>query len=215
MLSFPAMKFSPHLPALLVLLGACRSAGVGPWSPQFTPPGGLDTERLHLEPLGPQHAELDHAAFMASREYLRRTLHWGEWPREEMTVDQNAADLRRHWTRFALREAYAYTVLSPDRARSLGCVYLEPERIDFGEDPSVLLAYWVAEGELAADLDRHLLASVLEWLASEWPFKTVFIAPYAGDVRARELAVELRMQPVDVGGAGVPDRSVFACEVDT
>ena len=209
MLSFSPVKFSLLLPALLALC-ACRSAGAGPWSPGFGPPGRLDTQRVHLEPLGPQHAELDHAAFMASREYLRRTLQWGDWPRADMTVDQNAADLRRYWTRFALREGYAYTVLSPDRTRCLGCVYLEPERIDHGADPSVLLAYWVAESELAADLDRHLVAAVLDWLASEWPFETVFVAPHAGDVRARALAAELRMQPVEVGGEGVPDRAVFA-----
>jgi hypothetical protein len=204
------MKFSLALPALLALLGACRSAGVSPWSPGFVPPGYLETPRVHLEPLGPRHAELDHAAFMANREYLRRTLHWGEWPREDMTVEENEADLQRHWTQFALREAYAYTVLSPDRTRCLGCVYLEPERIEFGADPSVLLAYWVRESELAGDLDRHLIGSMLEWLVSEWPFKTVFFAPHVDDVRARDLAAEFGMRPVVVSGEGVPDRAVRA-----
>ena len=210
MLSSPVMKISCLLPLTLALLGACRSASVGPWSQKFTPPSGYDTQRIHLEPLGAQHAEIDHAAFMSSRDYLKRTLHWGDWPREDMTVEENTADLQRHWTEFAMREAYAFTVLSPDRTRCLGCVYLNPERIGFGDDPSVLLAYWVVESELANNLDRHLVKSVLEWIRRDWPFKTVFLAPHIDDARARGLAVEFRMRPIEVSGEAVSDRTIFA-----
>jgi hypothetical protein len=32
----------------------------------FYPPTSLDTSQLHIEPLGPQHNQADHAAWMSS-----------------------------------------------------------------------------------------------------------------------------------------------------
>ena len=87
-----------------------------PWTAEFQPPMVLDTPRFHLEPLGPQHAELDYEAFMSSREHLLATLHWGGWPSADATVEGNRADLTRHADEFVAGEAYAYTVLTPDRS---------------------------------------------------------------------------------------------------
>jgi hypothetical protein len=39
----------------------------------FEPPSSLVTDRFHLEPLGPQHNEADHAAWMSSIEHIRST----------------------------------------------------------------------------------------------------------------------------------------------
>ena len=41
-------------------------------------------------------ADLDYAAFMGSREHLRRTLEWGPWPKPDMTLEANAKDLANH-----------------------------------------------------------------------------------------------------------------------
>ena len=95
-----------------------------PWRDMgFVPSEGLRTERLVLEPLAPRHVELDHAALMGSREHLLRTLHWGDWPREGFTVEENLDDLEMHWGEFEDRTGFAFTVLNPARDRCLGCRY--------------------------------------------------------------------------------------------
>jgi len=160
-----------------------------PWVAAFTPPEMLTTERMHLEPLAPRHVELDFAALMGSREHLQRTLHWGDWPRADFTVQENARDLQRHEREFVAREAYAYTVLSPDRTRCLGCVYLEP--LPGGGERTVGLAYWVIESELAAQLDRHLLENLLPWFAERWPFDEVVLLNHLDNERGAELADSL------------------------
>jgi len=39
----------------------------------FAPPTSLATDQFHLEPLGPQHNQADHAAWMSSIEHIRST----------------------------------------------------------------------------------------------------------------------------------------------
>lgn len=152
--------------------GAPASASGDPWSLDYQPPLELDTKRVHLEPLAPEHVELDYAALMGSREHLMSTLHWGNWPSEDFTVEENRVDLERHWQEFQGNQAYAYTVLSPDRERCLGCVYLMPSDGE-GWEMSAEMAYWVIESELANELDRHLLESLLTWFESDWAFDRV------------------------------------------
>jgi hypothetical protein len=102
-------------------------------------PEPLNTTRFVLEPLEEKHAELDFEALMSCRARLRGELQWGEWPPEEFTLELNRADLRGHHDEFIRRRAFAYTVLSPDRARCLGCVYLER----CAEIDGAQLAFWV------------------------------------------------------------------------
>ncbi|QDU69013.1 GNAT family N-acetyltransferase [Engelhardtia mirabilis] len=169
--------------------------GSGPWAKSFSPPLALDTERLHLEPLSPEHVELDFAALMGSREHLQRTLGWGDWPREDFTVAENRVDLERHWAEFEAREGYAYTVLSPDRSKCLGCIYLVA--LPVPADDVAALAYWVIEPELATDLDRHLLESLTAWFERDWPLRRVCLIESAANPRGRALARELGFGPDD------------------
>ena len=170
-----------------------------PWSPHFDPPVLLETDRVRLEPLAPRHAELDFEALMGSREHLQRTLHWGDWPRKDFTLDENRQDLQRHWDEFERREAYAYTVLSPDGARCIGCIYLNPiELPDLPDgERAGMLALWVVEDELESDLDRHLAQSVLAWFEGEWPLDLVFFLPHVDDGRGATLLAELGLAELD------------------
>ena len=174
----------------LLLSGAsgCTRSSTNPWDSQFSPPETLDTDRVHLEPLAPRHAEMDLAAALSSREHLLRTLHWGTWPRADMTVDQNRRDLARHWKEFEERKGYAYTVLRPDRQKCLGCVYLSPAKDDH---EGMELAYWVIEDELASDLDAHLLTSVIGWIRTKWPFETFVMPLHQDNQRGVRLAENL------------------------
>src|SRR5262249_25644798 len=91
----------------------------------------------------------------------------------DFTLEQNRRDLERHWSEFARREGYAFTVLTPDKARCVGCIYLYPSKREDSKPPRVQLYYWVIQPELKNALDLHLCSSVLEWLRADWPFKTI------------------------------------------
>jgi hypothetical protein len=69
----------------------------------FDPPTSLVADEFQLEPLGPQHNEADHAAWMSSIQHIRATPGYpdGDWPPPDgMTLDENLTDLRRHADHF-------------------------------------------------------------------------------------------------------------------
>jgi RimJ/RimL family protein N-acetyltransferase len=191
--------------AALALFVACaaNAPSTGPYAPSYSPPTTLDTDRIHLEPLHPSHTEMDYAAFMSSNDHLQRTLHWGDWPRSDYTLDENRADLERHWREFEAREAYAFTVQSADRSRCVGCIYVNPvspKSFAAGATPepnAARLAFWVIESELATDLDRHLLELTLAWLRREWSFSTVYVPLHSENERGQRIARELGLTVAD------------------
>jgi hypothetical protein len=140
-------------------------------------PATMRTERLLLRPLRTTDVELDYAAVMSSAEQLRM---WSdsEWPADDFTLADNLADLQMHQDEHEQGEAYTYTVLTPDGARCLGCVYftaLAPQMqpVCTGASAAVAVRFWVRTAEIDHDLDRHLLAMLRKWLNSEWFFDCV------------------------------------------
>jgi hypothetical protein len=79
--------------------------------PDFDVPLGLETSEFVLEPLGPEHNELDYDAWTSSMEHIAATPGYpdGSWPRE-MTRDENRADLQSHADDFRTRKGFTYTV---------------------------------------------------------------------------------------------------------
>jgi hypothetical protein len=157
-------------------MGAHTDAHTGalpgtPWSPEFNPPTRWSTPEFVLEPLSPEHNELDFAAAQSSREHLQRTLQWGGWPSADATLDDNRSDLEGHLDEFNNRIAYAYTVLSPDRSACLGCVYINPvgKKGQPEHARRARVAFWVIESQLANNLDTKLVAAVLNMLAHAYP----------------------------------------------
>ena len=141
--------------------------------PEFEVPQGLETSEFVLEPLGPQHNELDYDAWTSSMEHIAATPGSadGSWPRE-MTIDENRADLQRHADDFRNRKGFTYTVLDPAGRDVIGCVYIYPRR-DGKHDACALS--WVRESR--AHLDTPLWRAVTEWLEADWPFTSVEYAP--------------------------------------
>ncbi|HET7414955.1 MAG TPA: N-acetyltransferase [Arthrobacter sp.] len=135
----------------------------------FEPPTSLVTGRFRLEPLGPQHNDADHAAWMSSIEHIRTTPGYpdGNWPPlEGMTLEANRADLDRHAADFAARTGFTFTVLDPAGGDVIGCVYLYPTA---SEDYDVAVQSWVRADH--ADLDVPLADAVDAWLTAEWPWE--------------------------------------------
>jgi hypothetical protein len=137
--------------------------------PEFEVPQGLETPEFVLEPLGPQHNELDYDAWTSSMEHIAATPGYpdGSWPRE-MTLDENRADLQRHADDFRNRKGFTYTVLDPTGRDVIGCVYIYPRR-DGKHDACALS--WVRESR--AHLDTPLWRAVSDWLETDWPFTSV------------------------------------------
>ncbi|MEU3770538.1 N-acetyltransferase [Amycolatopsis keratiniphila] len=136
----------------------------------FLPPTALVTDEFRLEPLGPEHNQADHAAWMSSIEHIRSTPGYpdGDWPpRDGMTLEENLSDLRRHAEDFARHNGFTFTVLSP-ADDVIGCVYLYPTA---SAEWDVTVQSWVRADK--AELDGVLADAVARWLVSDWPWERV------------------------------------------
>ena len=106
----------------------------------------LETEHFRLRMLSVDDVERDYEAVMETQERFHAMGY--SWPREGFTIAENLADLERHQQEFLDREAFAYTVVSLDESRVLGCVYINPAE-DEHIDASVRM--WVRQSEFEQD----------------------------------------------------------------
>ena len=134
----------------------------------FEIPPVLETERFRLRMLSVDDVEKDYEAVIESRELLRSG--GSSWPRDGFTLEENLVDLERHQQEFLNREAFAYTVVSLDENRVLGCVYINPAR---KTDADAEVYMWVRQSEFAQGLDKVLFHSVKNWIDASWPFAVV------------------------------------------
>lgn len=134
----------------------------------FIVPRVLDAPPFHLEPLGAQHNEADHAAWTSSIPHIRATPGFGgNWPPVDgMSLDANLADLERHAADFEAREGFTYSVLDTGTRDVIGCLYIYPKR----DEPGTKVSSWVRVSH--AELDKPLWTVVLDWLAG-WPLEGV------------------------------------------
>ena len=137
----------------------------------FDPPLALEGPDFRLEPLGPEHNERDHAAWMSSIDHIKSTpglSEWDDWP-VPMSLEKNNDDLERHAKDFRERTGFTYSVLDGDDV--IGCLYIYPTK-DEGHDAGAWS--WVTEAR--ADLDVVLWREVSAWLAERWPFENPLYA---------------------------------------
>lgn len=110
--------------------------------PDFEVPIAFGWSVFRLEPLGVQHNDRDHAAWMSSIDHIRSTP--GFSPREEpnwpvaMTLEENLQDLARHSEDFEQRRGFTYSILEGDEV--IGCLYIYPSRLT-GHDAEI--SSWV------------------------------------------------------------------------
>lgn len=169
------------------LESATPTAPAGPWERRFEPPAPPATERLVLEPLGPEHAEREHAALLSTADHLRATV-FDSWPPADYDIAQNQKDLARHAAEFARRDAYAWAVLAPDRETYLGALFAKPVRASQGEGDAVQITYWVVAREIPRGMDEQLLRTSLAWFEHAWPFVEVLLPLRVENRRAAGLA---------------------------
>lgn len=135
-------------------------------APDFEVPEILETARFRLRMLTVNDVVKDFDAVMTSEQHLHDI--WGPgWP-EGLTLEQDLIDLGWHQKEFQRRRSFAYTVVSLDESRVLGCVYINPTR-KAGYDAVVYL--WARQSELESGLETELLSTVQAWVAAQWPFQ--------------------------------------------
>jgi RimJ/RimL family protein N-acetyltransferase len=135
----------------------------------FEIPALLETDRFRLRMLSVDEVEKDYEAVIESRELLH-TMFGDPWPRPGFTLEENLADLERHQQEFLNRKAFAYTVVSLDETKVLGCVYINPPETT---DSDAVVIMWVRAREYDKGLDKILFNAVKDWISSNWPFKKV------------------------------------------
>ena len=134
---------------------------------EFIVPEKLETEEFRLRMLSIDDVDKDFEAVTSSTDHLSKV--WPEtgWPKG-LTLKQNLIDLGWHEKEFQNRTSFAFTMVTLDESKVLGCVYFFPSR---KADYDVEIFMWVRASELAKGLDQRLFDVVQSWTASEWPFK--------------------------------------------
>jgi hypothetical protein len=130
----------------------------------FDVPTAFAEPGFHLEPLGPEHNERDHEAWMSSIDHIKATPgfeNWS-WP-EPMSLEANLADLVEHATDFTNRAGFTYSVL--DGNDVIGCLYIYPARDDTHDAE---IRSWVRADR--AEMDPVVWRVVADWIAADWPF---------------------------------------------
>lgn len=134
----------------------------------FVVPPSLETKDFRLRMLSVDDVEKDYEAVMETQERFHSM--GSSWPREGFTIEENLADLDQHQQEFLNRKAFAYTVVSLEESRVLGCVYINPTESD---DVDARVHMWVRESEYDKGLDAVLFKTVKDWIDSSWPFAAV------------------------------------------
>ncbi|MEL7359153.1 MAG: GNAT family N-acetyltransferase [Cyanobacteria bacterium J06560_6] len=137
----------------------------------FVVPETLETEDFRLRMLTINDVVKDYDAVMSSVEHLQGVFGpHSSWPSRDLTLEQDLIDLGWHQKEFQNRSSFAYTVMSPDESRCLGCLYIYPAAAA-AYDAQVIL--WARQSELASGLEERLIGTVKAWLAQDWPFQNI------------------------------------------
>lgn len=166
---------------------------------ELTVPQRLVTNFFVLRPIVEADAELDYAAVVESKEFLRGWEQTG-WPADDFTVADNREDLAKLELRHNRRESFTYTVMNPDESECLGCVYISPpdspiferSRIEpFGprnwSHYPAMIHFWVRKSQLPQGMDHALFDTLREWLARQWRWERVLFLTTAAFTQQVEL----------------------------
>jgi hypothetical protein len=131
----------------------------------FVVPLSFDGPGFRMEPLGPQHNERDHDAWMSSIDHIWETPDFpdGSWP-TAMSPESNLADLVRHAKDFEDRVGFTYSIL--DAVEVIGCVYIYPS-----PTADAAVSSWVRASR--ADMDVVTWQAISTWLETDWPFAAI------------------------------------------
>lgn len=132
----------------------------------FDAPNTIVSDHFYIRPLTPDIAVLDYEAIMSSIEALQGIFGpTSAWPNTNITLEENIASLKVHEEEFNNRDAFAYSILTPDKSKCLGSVYIDPTR---AEHYDCEVCFWLRDDSV--ELERHLFSFISNWLEHDWPF---------------------------------------------
>jgi hypothetical protein len=133
-------------------------------------PERLSTDEFLLRPLTPDDAEIDYEAVTESGARLHGVFGPDdEWP-TGLSETQNRVDVCWHYKEHQRRDAFTYGVFDSDETVELGCLYVQPTRVE-GYDAAVY--YWVSDAAIDRGLAEAIETACREWIGTEWPFERV------------------------------------------
>jgi hypothetical protein len=134
----------------------------------FEVPQRLETREFRLRMLTVNDLVKDYDAVMVSREDLIGVFGPdSDWPRSDMSLEQDLIDLGWHQKEFQKRSSFAYTVMALDDSVCLGCVYIYPTS---QQDADAMVILWARRD---SGIDVELFETVKNWIGSYWPFQRV------------------------------------------
>jgi len=133
----------------------------------FSVPEVLETSEFRLRMLTINDVDKDYEAVMSSVDHLNNVWPGSEWP-GGLTLEEDLIDLGWHHREFTNRTSFAYTMVTLDESKVIGCVYINPTR-KRGFDAEIYM--WVRQSELESGLDDRLFDTVSKWLEESWEFR--------------------------------------------
>ncbi|WP_249999132.1 GNAT family N-acetyltransferase [Actinoplanes sp. M2I2] len=175
--------------------------------PNATIPAELLDETFVATPLTVDTAPLDYAAYMASPDVIR--VHSdGRWPVAGFTLEDDREQVARHQADHEARRAFTFTLLTPDRDASLGCLYLNPLRAFLqraGADGKTLarfpvncamVTFWLRQDQQDTGLTDAVAEAVDAWLTTAWPLETYLFRCLPAELGSRRALERLSLRQV-------------------
>lgn len=136
----------------------------------FKAPFQIDAGSFILKKLTVEDVHRDYEAVMSSKESLRQIFREDDdWPSEAMTLEENYRDLLEHQEEFDRNEGFAYTVLTPDLSKCIGCLYIYP--FPYGVYDSRVY-FWLID-EVKEELSPVFQAFIEKWIPETFSFNSI------------------------------------------
>jgi RimJ/RimL family protein N-acetyltransferase len=140
----------------------------------FIVPEKLVTPKFVFRKLCYADAELDYVAVMSSIDIIKKT-RGGSWPTADLSYVDDQIDLAWHQREFENRTSFAYTIMTPQDDKCLGCLYLYPPgyRGPRSQNSDVDVSFWVTQEAYNQGMYPAVYQALNDWLKTSWPFKNI------------------------------------------
>lgn len=154
----------------LFTLSSMSLAQAQPFVPSdFDVPVVFENQYFRIRTLTVNDVVKDYDAVMSSVEHLRGVFGPDDtWPEDDLSFEQDLIDLGWHQKEFQMRSTFAYTVVSLDESRVLGCIYIDPTNKG---DYDAEIYMWVRADVVDDGYDEILFNTVKQWVDKDWPFE--------------------------------------------
>ncbi|WP_160691845.1 hypothetical protein [Clostridium sp. C2-6-12] len=134
---------------------------------EFVVPILYKTENFTIRKLTILDLHKDYSAVMQAKDHIHELYpeeYTNGWPTDNLTLEENERDLKRHEKEFDEKAAFAYTVFDFENKNCLGCIYIDPSNLYDAE-----ITMWTRDDIT----DALLFRTVKKWIEYDWPFKDV------------------------------------------